>query len=90
MNEKNIKNKNLKKINPMNDVNSAGFPSVSRPTRKIPWMIYVTPETSEKIRILMIEHRWNRTQALDYIFEVFFNEDEKRNKYGRCKEEMKR
>lgn len=42
---------------------------------KLTWMIYVTPEINEKVANLMAKHRWNRTQALNYIFEVFFSDE---------------
>lgn len=39
------------------------------------WIIYVTPEINDKVAKLMVKHRWNRTQALNYIFEVFFSKE---------------
>lgn len=80
MNKKNTNNKKtINKILP--DSTGAGYPTALKSTtRKSPWMIYVTDEISRLVNELMVERRWNRTQALNYIFEVFFNEYKKGEK----------
>lgn len=72
--------KEIKSLSSINNINSSNIikenNASSRKTQaKHTWIVYVTPEVNDKVTKLMSKHRWNRTQALNYIFEVFFNKE---------------
>ena len=67
----------VKSLSSTNNTNIVQENNVSsRKTQaKHTWIIYVTPEVNNQVAKLMAKHRWNRTQALNYIFEVFFSKE---------------